>query len=166
MDASSLSGGLTEAWPWPPIIIPYLPPSANNIRVINWRQKRQFLTEEAQAFERRFLKDFIPNNTAFIAQLDKDAVYEVYYVFYFPRDEVLTKTFGAGKKDSAKSRYKKMDAENRLKFLSDCLSKAVGIDDSQFFAGGYRKMCCDVLPGRMPQIHIWVAPRELSTFGL
>lgn len=153
-------------WPYPPIIVYGLPPSANNIRVINWKRKIQFLTEEAKKFRARFLSDFVPNNTALISMLDKDAVYEVFYTFYFPKDEVLNKTYGLGKKDSAKDRYKKMDAENRLKFLSDCLSEAIGIDDSHFFAGGYRKMCCDILPDRVPQIHIYLAPRSPTEFGL
>lgn len=153
-------------WPYPPIIIYGLPPSANNIRVINWKRRIQFLTKEAQSFRNRFLADFVPNNAAFIATLDKEAVYEVFYTFYFQKDEILNKTYSPGKKDSAKSRYKRMDAENRLKFLSDCLSEAIGIDDSQFFAGGYRKMSCEVLPDKMPQVHIFLAPRDPAEFGI
>lgn len=40
----------------------------------------------------------------------------------------------------AKTRYKRIDLDNRIKFLQDCVSKAIGIpDDSQIFIGHQEK---------------------------
>jgi len=153
-----------DRWPLPPIIFKGLPPSSNNIRVISWKRKIQFLTKEAQNFRSRFLGDVVPNYAHIIRELDKEALYEVFYRFYFAKDSILNKTYGLGKKGSAKSRYKKMDAENRIKFLSDCLSEAIGIDDSHFFAGGYRKMCAQ--PNQEEEVHIYIAPRDPIEFGV
>jgi hypothetical protein len=42
---------------------------------------------------------------------------------------LLNKTWPKG----ADTRYKKIDASNRVKLLEDCLATAFGVDDSQFF---------------------------------
>jgi len=40
----------------------------------------------------------------------------------------------------AKSRYKRIDVDNRIKFLQDCVSKSIGIpDDAQIFIGYQEK---------------------------
>lgn len=40
----------------------------------------------------------------------------------------------------AKTRYKQIDVDNRVKFLQDCVSKSIGIpDDSQIFVGYQEK---------------------------
>jgi len=40
----------------------------------------------------------------------------------------------------AKTRYKQVDVDNRIKFLQDCVSKSIGIpDDSQIFVGYQEK---------------------------
>ena len=40
----------------------------------------------------------------------------------------------------AKTRYKQIDVDNRIKFLQDCVSKSIGIpDDSQIFVGQQEK---------------------------
>jgi hypothetical protein len=40
----------------------------------------------------------------------------------------------------AKTRYKRIDVDNRIKFLQDCVSKAIGIpDDAQIFVGYQEK---------------------------
>lgn len=45
-----------------------------------------------------------------------------------------------GERD-AKTRYKKIDVDNRVKFLQDCVSRAIGIpDDAQIFKGGHEKV--------------------------
>jgi hypothetical protein len=43
--------------------------------------------------------------------------------------KVLNKTWPK----TAENRHKKVDASNRVKLLEDCLAKALGIDDSDFF---------------------------------
>lgn len=40
----------------------------------------------------------------------------------------------------AKTRYKRIDVDNRVKFIQDCVSKSVGIpDDAQIFIGSQEK---------------------------
>lgn len=39
----------------------------------------------------------------------------------------------------AKTRYKRIDVDNRQKFVQDCVAKSLGFDDCQFFDGAHRK---------------------------
>lgn len=96
-----------------------------------------------------------------IAKLDREAIYRVWYAFYFPLEEVINKTFGSGKKVSAMTRYKKMDVENRLKLVADALATAIGIDDCQFFEGGHTKMV-----GQPSAVHIFLNSENPARFGL
>lgn len=144
------------------IEVPFVPPSSNNCYVTIWKKKMRVLTKDAQAFKKKVLTDVVPRYLPDIGKLDKKAIYQVSYRYFFDRDEVLTKTFGA--KNGAESPYKRMDLENRLKLMSDVLSKAIDIDDSQFFAGVQEKYSC-TLVGGIPQVHIFLRKRELREFG-
>src|SRR5437773_1222596 len=97
------------------IIVPFLLPSSNSIYVTDWRRKMRFPTKEAKHFKARFAEEVVPNNLAIISSLDRSVPYSVIYQFYFPKDEVMTKTFGM--KNGAASMYKRMDTENRVKLV-------------------------------------------------
>lgn len=44
-------------------------------------------------------------------------------------------------KGTAKTRFRKVDTDNRVKFLQDCVSRALGIpDDNHFFVGRQKKI--------------------------
>ena len=151
------------------IIIPFLPPSSNKIYVTDWKRKRRFKSNQAQAFRNRFLWEVVPNYLPQISQLvvpkeDPTVLYVVSVHFYFPRDEIINKTWGEGKKTSAKTRYKKMDTGNRLKLLLDCLSDSIGIDDSYFsdISGSKRIAESYHLD---PQVHIFLARIDPSQIG-
>jgi len=151
--------------PFCPIVVPFLPPTGNHIRVVNWKRKMQFLTKEAHAFQRDFI-DCVVRNPAVqtaLPELDRSLPWEVCYFFYFPLEDLVNTTFG--QKGGAKSRYKKMDSENRIKLVSDCLALALDIDDSQFFDGAHRKRSAAMVDGQ-PQIHIWMRPLALDDVGL
>lgn len=143
--------------------IPFMPPSSNNCYVTVWKKKMRILSKEARAFKQRVLTDVVPRYLADISKLPKDSVYHVHYRIFFEREDVLTKTWGA-EKNGAKSQYKKMDLENRLKLLSDVVSDALGIDDSQFFSGHQEKRSCAEV-GDIPQVHIYVRRRYLQEYG-
>jgi len=139
----------------PFVSIPFLPPTSNNIYSTNWRIKKRFLTKEASAFKTNAISHIQSTSLAAIAGLDRSALYRVWYVFYFERDDVFNKTFGSGKKGAAEARYKRVDVENRIKLVADALSTAIGIDDSQFWEGGHTKRVCTT---GNPRIDIYITP--------
>jgi Holliday junction resolvase RusA-like endonuclease len=142
--------------------IPFLPPTSNHIYVTDWRRKMRFLTKEARAFQHRFSAEVVPRYLNLISLLDVVTTYSVAYHFYFERDDVLTKSFG--QKDGAKSRYKKMDVENRIKLIADCFFKAIGIDDSQVFCEvSYKNVC---RPNMQPQVRIFLQRTDPGVFGV
>ncbi len=152
------------AAPAPFVILPYLPPSSNHIYVTG-RGGIRFLSSEAKTFKLRTVSYIQANCLAQISRLDREAIYRVWYAFFFPPDELINKTFGSGKKGSAQTRYKKMDVENRLKLIADALATAIGIDDCQFFEGGHAKLSSSLTSG-VPQVHIFLTPQDPSRFGL
>jgi Holliday junction resolvase RusA-like endonuclease len=142
--------------------IPFMPPTSNHCYVTIWQKKMRVLSKEANAFKKRVLTEIVPTYLNEITLLDRYAIYDVHYRFFFERDDVMTKTYG--EKNGAESQYKKMDLENRLKLLSDVVSSSIGIDDSQFFAGHQEKLSCSLVGGT-PQVHIFIRKRTLVEFG-
>ncbi len=147
------------------VTIPFLPPSSNHIYVSRRGGKGRFLSKEAETFKRRAISHIQANYLAQIAGLNREAIYRVWYAFYFPIEELINQTFGTGKKGSAKTRYKRMDVENRLKLVADALATAIGIDDCQFFEGGQTKLSASLTSG-VPQIHIFLTIEDPRRFGL
>lgn len=137
------------------VTLPFFPPSSNHIYATNWGAKKRFLTKEANAFKTRVVAFIQAERLLEISRLDRGSLYRVWYVFYFPRDEVFNKTFGSGKKGAAETRYKRVDVENRLKLVADALATAIGIDDSQFWEGGHTKK---VLTSGEPRIDVFLTP--------
>lgn len=153
----------THAGPF--VILPFLPPSSNQIYVNGRGGKGRFLSKEAATFKRNAVSHIQSNCLAQITNLDRTAIYKVWYAFYFPLEEVINKTFGSGKKGAAETRYKRMDVENRLKLVADSLATAIGIDDCQFFEGGHTKLVATLVGGK-PQIHVFLTSEDPKRFGL
>jgi len=155
----------------PFIVIPELPPTANHIYVTDWRRKMRFLTKEAEAFKKRAISLIQQERLADIGQIkemltkNSGIVFIVRFEHFFSNDDLLNKTFGLGKKDSAANRYKKMDIMNRGKLVEDALAKATGIDDSLFFRVTHDKYSCSLVGG-VPQIRIFLEPADPRGFGL
>ncbi len=149
---------------WKPfIILPFLPPSSNNIYITNWQTKKRIPTKEAAAFKKKVISLVNSECLAEISQLRADDLLVIWYAFYFPREEILNTTFG--QKNGAETRYKRMDVENRLKLVTDSIATAIGIDDCQFFEGGHTKLCADLVRGK-PQTHVFLKRAEPGRFGL
>jgi Holliday junction resolvase RusA-like endonuclease len=98
------------------------------------------LTEEASRF-RENVKAEVVRQLAQVARLPvgQEVVYRITLHAYFDQLEnpgwfkTLTKGPRKGERD-AKSRYKALDIDNRIKFLQDCVVRSVGIpNDSQVF---------------------------------
>ncbi len=157
----------------PLVVVPYLPPSSNHIYINISRGKKggggRFLSKEAEAFKNQMMF-LVATSTAHlnleaIPKKDPNALFEVFYVFFFPEEDLLNGTYGNGTKKAAATRYKRMDAENRIKLVADAFSKGIGIDDSLFFCGGHAK-CSARLVGGQPQIHIFFEQADPKRYGL
>jgi Holliday junction resolvase RusA-like endonuclease len=148
----------------PFVILPFLPPTSNNIYVTN-RNGARFLSKEAKEFKTRAVSLIQSQKMADIGRLSRTGIYRVWYAFFFPIDELVNKTFGSGKKDAASSRYKRMDVENRVKLVADSLATAIGIDDCQFFEGGHSKLANTFVEGKT-QLQIFLELANPKDYGL
>lgn len=122
-----------------------LPPTANHLYQ---RRRGGGVTLSRTALQfmelvKQHIKEHIPELTRF--PVDHETIYEVGIVLYFDKlenpgwFEVNTKGPRVGEK-KAKTRYKIIDYDNRIKFLQDCLVKAIGIpNDCQIFRGVQEK---------------------------
>jgi Holliday junction resolvase RusA-like endonuclease len=150
--------------PKPFIVLNFLPPTSNHIYV-SGRNGKRFLSKVADTFKKNAISQIASECQSKIILLNPKSVYSVWYAFYFDVDEILNKTFDTGAKNAAATRYKRMDVENRLKLVTDALSTAIGIDDCQFFDGGYSKMSSSLVGGT-PQLHIYLTEADPRRFGL
>jgi Holliday junction resolvase RusA-like endonuclease len=140
-----------------------LPPSTNAL--YQRRRGGQIaLTEVAQRFRER-VKHVVVSKLGKVMTfpIDPELIYRFDIVCYFDslenpgwferwdRDVFYTKDSKDGKhykgelkfsegERKAVTRYKRIDYDNRIKFLQDCVSKSIGIpDDSQIFVGHQEK---------------------------
>jgi Holliday junction resolvase RusA-like endonuclease len=154
-----------QTGPEPFVVLPFLPPTSNNVYVNARGGKGRFLSSEAKKFKLRAVSHIQSNSLSKIARLDRGGIYRVWYAFYFPIEELLNRTYGSGKKGAAETRYKRMDVENRLKLVADSLATAIGIDDCQFFEGGHSKLSASLVGGSA-QIHVFLTSEDPKRFGL
>lgn len=141
------------------IIIPFIPPTSNNIYITNWRNKRIFKSDEATAFQNRFMAEVVPKYLPWISRMPSaqqlpEVTYDVLTVFYLDQWDLMNKGF-FGAPQKTKARYKKMDTGNRLKLLHDCIADALGVDDSHFFDVRASKKSAQEF-GIDPQVHVFV----------
>ena len=111
-----------------------LPPSMNHLYV-RTRGGGIALTKKALAFReyvRKTAVEIMPQIMAFSTGLED--VYQLNITLYFDRLENPGWFIQKGGKRQAKSRYKVIDVDNRIKFLQDCVTRSIGIpNDSQVF---------------------------------
>lgn len=130
-----------------------LPPSTNAL-YIKRRGGGIALSETARSYAES-VKAVAARHVAEISQLpdDPEAVYEFKLTLYFDKlenpgwfeiwqkDTYVGRGKNAGKllgkagQRKAETRYKRIDYDNRIKFLQDQVAKALGIDDCQIFRG-------------------------------
>lgn len=138
------------------IVIPFIPPTSNNIYITIWKLKRIAKSKEANAFATRFIDEVVPKYLPWISRMSNapETVYQVSTYFYLDRWDIMNKGWFQTPRKAA-TRYKKMDTGNRLKLIHDCLSDALGVDDSHFFTLGATKVVAQDW-GVEPQVHIFV----------
>ena len=104
--------------------IPSLPPSSNHAYMNNGFGGRT-LSKEGQCYKRETLAHLTRTYPQLLRFFKPDVAYGIYIRLFFPELE------NKGWPKTAKSRYKRTDASNRVKLLEDTLKDAAGIDDSQ-----------------------------------
>ena len=125
--------------------IPLIPPSVNSIYKIHYAKRQVFLSNDARAFKNQ-AKMFVPS-----VSVEKDEL------FSMTIEIAMDWKFKNGE-------WKKMDLQNLIKLIIDCISEKWGICDSRIF-----NFCCKKThrdgdegimvhmanKGLMPQALVW-----------
>lgn len=141
------------------LIYPVLPPSSNKLyfRGTQLTAKARKYKEDFRSYMRRYLAE--------ISEFPAGLVYAIHLRFYFK--SLVNPTFNNPKvppKKRAKTRYKKIDLDNRIKLLTDCVRDVLAIDDSHAFAGSQEKHQC--AKGEPEKVEIYVQVVDPKLFGL
>ncbi len=111
-----------------------LPPSTNHLY-----QRTKYggvaLTKAARTFREHVRKKVVDTIHLIRLQVDQDTVYSLSLKVFFEQleNKGWFKKTREGKRQ-AKTRYKDLDVDNRIKFLQDCIANALRIPtDAQFF---------------------------------
>jgi Holliday junction resolvase RusA-like endonuclease len=146
-----------------------MPPSTNNLYVKRRGKGGQLaLSDEARSY-REHVKSVIAKHIVPLSamRIGVEEVYRFDMVLYLNKLENpgwfqrFTKGANKGQR-KAKTRYKRIDIDNRQKFVQDCVARGLGFDDSQFFEGSHSKSKTD------KEDHVLVTVHHLdpTKFGL
>lgn len=139
-------------------VIPGLPPSVNDAwfflpkggKTLKTAGKK-FVAETQTLLGRNYSKELMT--------FQKNEPYLVFWRLHM--ENVENETWGAPKK-AAKTRYKKIDATNRIKILEDVIAEVTGIDDSCTLTFGITKV--KAVGEEKVEVFIWNTYREESPF--
>jgi Holliday junction resolvase RusA-like endonuclease len=106
--------------------LPGLPPSANNAYG-NRRGGGRFRTEALISFQTTSKLELARRFPREMMTIKPHKPYLIAVRFFF--EAIENAGWATGK---AANRYKRLDADNRIKFVIDVLAEAGGVDDSQF----------------------------------
>lgn len=112
---------------------PILPPTSNRIY-----RKGTALTDEAREYAERFSLAMVRFQHLFL-QIDDTAVFGLHLRFFMNLLNPSWNNPAVPPSRRAKSRYKRIDLDNRIKLLTDCIRDAIDVDDSQIFAASQEK---------------------------
>lgn len=110
-----------------------VPPSDNAIytTIMIGKGKRKFpkrqLTKEARAYKKKVATMVAGMALKTTASFQPNVKYECLVKVFFE------KVYNRGWPKTAKTRYKREDAQDRIKLVTDSVSEAIGIDDSHHF---------------------------------
>lgn len=108
------------------------------------------LTTKGRAYKREFSTEMVRRYSQQLSFITKNEPYALSIRLYLP--ELLNK----GWPQTTQSRYKKLDASNRIKLLEDAIVDAIGIDDSHFMQVSVEKAY-----GPKEETHVWIWKTEL-----
>lgn len=133
-----------------------MPPSVNALYVNRKGKGGQVALSETARKYREQVKQVVSKKIAQVSTVIKnhdgygDEIYKMEITCYFPKLEnpawFYGKTFTRGEHEGdlkIKLRYKRVDIDNRIKFLQDWITKCVGLDDSSVFEVTARKVEAD-----------------------
>lgn len=156
-----------------------MPPSANAL----YQHRRGgglALSKQAKEFKER-VKGIISNRLHDIIRfpVDQELIYTIHITVYleklenpgwfefwkedtyFKRGKRKGELKGRAGERKAKSRYKEVDYDNRIKFLQDCIVTAIGIpNDAQIFRGTGEKR----QDANNPRAEVWIKLADRSEF--
>lgn len=106
--------------------LPSLPISVNHayMHIVAKGRVLRVLTKEGRAYQKETTAYLASHYPAELALFNKATPYLIYVILYVP--DIYTK----GWPKKAASRYKRLDATNRLKLLEDVLTEVTAVDDS------------------------------------
>ena len=139
------------------IAIPGLPISTNHAytNIVTGHGKKRIikrvLTKEGRKYKTETTAYIVERYPAEMTMFKQDTPYGYIIQLVFPN--LLNK----GWPDKAKTRYKKLDASNRVKLLEDAAAEAFGIDDCNFLSTRADKAQGD------EYTHLWVWNMEEET---
>lgn len=137
---------------------PYIPPSLNaTYKVGKWGSF--YKDEKAVAFKEDFISWAKEHWFEEINKVKRDT-YDVFHLhinFYFHKADLINERYGKDKR--IKSPYKRLDLDNRIKTLQDCLSGVLGIDDTRIFS-----LSCNKLVDRDERIEIYLEKVSISDY--
>ena len=117
-----------------------VPPSDNDIysnQVIRVGKRRHIakrqLTQEARAYKIRVKNKIAGMSLTSSVQFKQNVEYECFIRVYFE------KVYNTGWPKRSKTRYKREDAQDRIKLVTDAVSEAIDIDDSHHFLTNIKK---------------------------
>jgi len=141
--------------------IPGLPPSSNNA-YFNLPRGGRSLTAAGKKFKNETKTFLAQRYMKALAELKPNQPYLVYIRLYF--DGLTTTTYGKPK--GAESRYKKVDASNRVKLLEDVLKDITNVDDSNTMTLIVTKRLVDRGPAakERTEVFMWNTEQEESPF--
>lgn len=140
------------------IVFPELPPSSNHIYI-----KGTILSSVARAYAEKFSLHFVRNHGHQTMLFDAADTIAVHLRFFF--DQLENKRFMDPKcppSKRPKTRYKRIDLDNRVKLLTDCVRDAIGVDDSHIFAASQEKHQ-DPLN---PRVEVYIQKVDSRDFGI
>ena len=90
-------------------------------------------------FKENFIQFAQENWTSIINgfKCHEEDIFHLVTNFYFPKEELINDRYGIDGR--IKSRYKRLDVDNRKKLLQDSLCSVLGIDDTRIFSPGDAK---------------------------
>lgn len=110
---------------------PFIPPSLNSLYGVN--NKRVYMHSHGKAYKAAFLEWCKDNLFKEISKLkiDEYDCFSLHVTIYFPLEDLVNDKYG--KDGRVKSPFKRVDIDNRIKLLQDCVAVLIGGDDKQIF---------------------------------
>jgi Holliday junction resolvase RusA-like endonuclease len=120
---------------------PHIPPSINSAYKINRKTGAFYMDAKSKVYKDAFQIYARENWLEEINNFDTDSIYHLNLNFLFKEEELVNLDFGINKR--RKKKYKRVDTDNLVKLMKDCIAKAFGFDDSQIFTELSSKIISD-----------------------